>query len=121
MRFLADHCMPESVLALEANGREIIRLRNRMATGAPDPDIIAEAQQLDAILLSLNGDFSNLIRYPPREFGGIVTLQVKGRPELLSQLAQRLVGYLNAHPDQKHYQGKLLIVETHRIRVRGNA
>lgn len=87
MRFFADHCMPESAVeALEANGHKIIRLRNRMATDAVDPDVIAEAQQLDAILLSLNGDFSNLIQYPPREFGGIVTLQVKDRPELLSQL-----------------------------------
>lgn len=122
MKFFADHCVPEPIAeALEANNHEVVRLRSRLRTDAPDPEVIAEAEQLDAILLSLNGDFSDLIRYPPQAFGGIVTLQVKGRPELLKQLAQRLISYLKAHPGRDHYRGKLLVVEVHRIRVRGNA
>lgn len=122
MKFFADHCVPEPVLeVLAADDHEVIRLRSRLRTDASDPEVIADAQKLDAILLSLNGDFSDLIRYPPQEFGGIVTLQVKGRPEVLQQIAQRLVGYLKAHPSREHYRGTLLVVEAHRIRVRGNA
>ena len=113
--------MPVILQSTKSRLNEVVRLRSRLQTDAPDPEVIAEAEQLDAILLSLNGDFSDLIRYPPPEFGGIVTLQVKGRLEVLKQLVQRLVGYLKAHPSREHYRGKLLVVEAHRIRVRGNA
>jgi predicted nuclease of predicted toxin-antitoxin system len=66
MRFFADHCVSESIVAaLEASGHEVLRLRNRMMTDALDTDVIEKAQTLDAVLLSLNGDFSDIVRYPP--------------------------------------------------------
>jgi predicted nuclease of predicted toxin-antitoxin system len=65
MRFVAVHCVPESVAeALESTGHEVLRLRNQMAADAPDPGVIEQAQRLDAVLLSLNGDFSDIVRYP---------------------------------------------------------
>ena len=122
MRFFADHCVPSSAIeALEASSHEVMRLRNCLQTDAPDAEVIVEAQRLSAILLSLNGGFSDLVRYPPRKYGGIVSLQVRGHPEVLGQLVRRLIGYLEAHPVREYYQGKLLLVEAHRIRVRGNA
>ena len=120
MHFFADHCVPTSVIeALEAEGHELTRLRSSLPTDAPDPEVIAEAGRLDAVLLSLNGDFSDLVRYPPQKYDGIVSLQVKGRPETLQHIVSRLIDYLETHPERKHYRGKLLLVETHRIRTRG--
>lgn len=120
MRFFADHCVPESIAAaLEAKGHEVLRLRNQMATDAPDPDVIEKAQRFDAVLLSLNGDFSDIVRYPPSTYGGIVSIQVKNRPEVLGKITQRLIAYLRNQPDRAHYHGKLLLVEVHRIRIRG--
>jgi predicted nuclease of predicted toxin-antitoxin system len=115
MRFFADHCVPESVAeALESKGHEVLRLRNQMATDAPDP-----AQMFDAVLLSLNGDFSDIVRYPPSKYGGIISMQVRNRPEVLAQIMDRLTRYLRDQSDREHYRGKLLLVEAHRIRVRG--
>lgn len=120
MRFFADHCVPESIAAaLEADGHEVLRLRKQMATDAPDPDVLEKAQILDAVLLSLNGDFSDIVRYPPSKYGGIVSVQVKNRPEVLGQITQRLIAYLTNQPDRAHDHGKLLLVEAHRIRIRG--
>jgi len=120
MRFLTDHCVPESVAeALESKGHEVLRLRNQMATDAPDPDVIEKAQVLDAVLLSLNGDFSDIVRYPPSKYGGIISMQVRNRPEVLAQIMERLTRYLTDQSDREHYRGKLLLVEAHRIRVRG--
>jgi len=124
MRFFADHCVPESIAAaLEARGHEkgheVLQLRNQMATDAPDSDVIEEAQTLDAVLLSLEGDFSDIVRFPPSKYGGIVSVQVKNRPEVLGQITQRLIAYLGNQPDRAHYHGKLLLVEAHRIRIRG--
>ena len=120
MRFFVDHCVPESVAeALESKGHEVLRLRNQMATDAPDPDVIEQAQMLDAVLLSLNGDFSDIVRYPPSQYGGIISMQVRNRPEVLAQIMERLTQYLRDQSDREHYRGKLLLVEAHRIRVRG--
>lgn len=122
MRFFADHCVPESLAkSLEAAGHDVLRLRTQMATDAPDSAVIAKAQRLDAILLSLNGDFSDIVRYPPSIYEGIISVQVKNRPEVLGQIAKRLTQYLSDHPDRDHYRGKLLLVEVHRLRIRGSA
>ncbi|PEN12674.1 hypothetical protein CRI94_14265 [Longibacter salinarum] len=120
MRFFADHCVPESLAeALESKGHEMLRLRNQMVTDAPDPDVIEKAQMLGAVLLSLNGDFSDIVRYPPSKYGGIISMQVRNRPEVLAQITGRLTRYRRDQSDREHYRGKLLLVEAHRIRVRG--
>ena len=73
MRFFADHCVPESVAeALETDGHEVVRLRHQLPNDMPDSEVIAEAQDLNPLLLSPNGDFSDLVRYPPQQYGGIV-------------------------------------------------
>lgn len=119
MRFFADHCVPRSVaVALEEEGHEVVRLRDELPTDASDPVVIETAQRLDALLLSLNGDFADIVRYPPSEFGGIIALQVRNRPEAIPRLMSRLKDHLGAHPDRDHYRGKLFLVEAHRIRVR---
>jgi len=119
MRLFADHCVPESVArGLEAGGHDVFRLRDHLRTDAPDPEVIEKAQELDAVLLSLNGDFSDIVRYPPSSYGGIIAMQVRNRPEVLSQSTERTVQYLKRHPARAYYRGKLLLVEAHRLRIR---
>jgi predicted nuclease of predicted toxin-antitoxin system len=82
LRFFADHCVPNSVgVALSGAGHEVHRLRDHLPTDSPDPDVIAKAQDLDAILVSLNGDFADIVTYPPAAYRGIVSLQVRNHPE----------------------------------------
>ncbi len=119
MRFFADHCVPRSVdVALEEGGHEVVQLRDELPTDASDSVVIETAQRLDALLLSLNGDFADIVRYPPSEFGGIIALQVRNRPEAIPRIMSRLNKYVAAHPDRDHYRGTLFLVEAHRIRVR---
>ncbi len=42
--------------------------------------VIAKAQALEAVLLSLNGDFAYIVRYPPSQYRGIIALQIKNHP-----------------------------------------
>jgi predicted nuclease of predicted toxin-antitoxin system len=93
-------------------------LRNYLPIDAKDDDVIACAQGLSAVLVTLNGDFANMISYPPAKFGGIIALQVKNHPESLPAIVMRLLTYLGEHPDRQHYAGKLLLVEAHRIRIK---
>jgi hypothetical protein len=73
---------------------------------------------LDTILLSLNGDFADIVTYPPVQFKGIVALQVLNRPQATPALIVKLIASHLTHPAQPHCAGKLIIVEPHRIRVR---
>ena len=118
-RFFADHCVSNAIMqTLRAGGHEVVRLREQLPVESPDTVVIAKAQQLDAILLSLNGDFADIVTYPPANYQGIVALQVRNHPEIIPQLMQRLQDYLSSHADREYYRGKLLVVELHRIRVR---
>ena len=59
MRFFLDHCVPNSVAQrLEEGGHEALRLRDHLATDAVDSVVIAKADELDAVLISLNGHSS---------------------------------------------------------------
>jgi len=59
-RFFADQCVPGSIIrALREDGHEILRLKDSIATDSPDQEVLAKTQELEAILLSLNGDFAD--------------------------------------------------------------
>ena len=119
LHFLVDHCVPTRVAeSLKAAGHTVTRLRDALPPESPDENVIAKAQELEAILLTLNGDFADITAYPPANYRGIVALQVRNRHEVLPQIVEHLQTYLASHPDMAHYQGKLLLVEVHRIRIR---
>lgn len=45
---------------LKAAGHEVILLRERLATDAPDPVVATVSEMNDAILISMDGDFREL-------------------------------------------------------------
>jgi len=119
LRFFADHCIPMSVVqTLRDAGYEVLRLKDFIPTDSPDNLVISKAQQSDAILISLDGDFADIVTYPPSRYKGILALQVRNHPESIPLLLDRLKAYLLAHDTIENYSGKLLIVEPHRIRSR---
>ena len=60
LRLFADHCVSNEIIhALRAVGHEVLRLKDHLPTESPGALVIAKAQELDAILLSLNGDFGH--------------------------------------------------------------
>lgn len=119
MRFFADHCVSNLIIqTLQDAGYEVFRLRDYIPTDSADSVVISKAQELDSILVSLNGDFADIITYPPVNYKGIIALQVRNHPEIIPHLIARLKDYLSANPGMNHYKGKLLLVEVHRIRIR---
>jgi predicted nuclease of predicted toxin-antitoxin system len=68
-RFFADHCVSNAIMqTLRGEGHEVVQLREQLPVESPDTVVIAKAQQLDAILLSLNGDFADIVTYPPTDY-----------------------------------------------------
>jgi predicted nuclease of predicted toxin-antitoxin system len=117
--FFIDQCVPFYVgESLRQASYQTEILRDHLPIDAKDPDVIACAQTLDAALVTLNGDFVDIINYPPAKFGGIIALQVRNHPETLPAIVMRLLTYLGEYPEREHYAGKLFLVEAHRIRIK---
>ena len=117
--FFSDQCVPTEISnILIRNGHGVTPLRDALPIRSPDADVIAKAQSLGAILVSLNGDFADIVDYPPSEYAGIVAIQLKNHPETIPSLMGRLINFLIENPEQEFYRGKLIIVEPHRIRIR---
>jgi|SRR6266851_7802072 predicted nuclease of predicted toxin-antitoxin system len=119
LRFLADHCISNTIVqTLRDTAHDVVRLKDVLPVESPDATVIAKAQEIDAILLSMNGDFADIVTYPPQSYKGIVALQMRNHAEVLVPLMLRLIGYLRGQPAMEHYRGKLLVVEVNRIRIR---
>ncbi|PYV32507.1 MAG: hypothetical protein DMG22_13095 [Acidobacteria bacterium] len=119
LRFFADHCVSNFIInSLREAGHTVLLLKEYLAVESTDAAVIGKGQELDAILLSLNGDFADIVTYPPSRFKGIAALQIRNHPEITPHLVQRLRRYLDQHPSPEHYRGKLLVIEVDRIRVR---
>lgn len=119
LRFLADHCVSNFIIQqLHERKHEVLRLKDTLPADSADALVIAKARDLAFILLSLNGDFADIVTYPPESYAGIVALQVRNHPEVIPQLMNRLTGYLELFPSMEHYRGKLFIVDVNRIRIR---
>ena len=118
IRFFADHCVPTSIIqSLQDEGYIVYRLRDYIPRNSPDPIVISKAQELDAILISLNGDFADITTYPPANYKGIIAIQLRNHPEIIPRLMERLKEYLSLNSDINHYRGKLIIASPHRIRI----
>lgn len=119
LTFFADHCVPGSVAKLLGEaGHEVMILSEHIPHDSPDSVVISKARALDAILISLNGNFVDFVTYPPRSYNGIIALQIRNHPRSIKAIIDRLISYLSLHADMAHYRGKLLLVEAHRIRIR---
>jgi hypothetical protein len=92
--------------------REVLPIRSL------DPVVIPKAQELGAILLSLNGDFADIVTYPPAHYQGILGIQLHNHPEIIPQLMEQLTAFLDSHAAQEFYHGRLFLVEVHRVRIR---
>jgi predicted nuclease of predicted toxin-antitoxin system len=99
LRFLADHCVSKFIVQrLREANHEVLRLGDILTVESSDAIIITKAQEIDAILLSLDGDFADIVKYPPKSYKGIVALQMRNHPEILPKLMTRLTGYLKVQP-----------------------
>lgn len=119
LKLFADHCVPFSIVqSLREAGIEVLVLKDHISPDSPDLVVISKADELDAVLISLNGDFADIVSYPPEKYKGIISLQIRNHPEAIPLLISKLKDYISAHPDKDDYIGKLVIVEAHRIRIR---
>ncbi len=118
LRFFSDHCVSNFIInSLRNSGHDVFILKDHIPVDSSDSVVLKQAQKLDSILISLNGDFSDILTYPPSKYKGIIALQIRNHPEIIPHLMKRLLNFLSAHSRMDDYKGQLILVEVHRIRI----
>lgn len=103
LRFFADHCVSNYIIdSLSKEEYEVLLLRDHIPIDSDDQIVISKAQELNSILISLNGDFADITNFRPSNYKGIISLQVKNHPEIIPAIMKRLNNYLSSN-DQMSY------------------
>ena len=50
----------------------------------------------------MNGDFADIVTYPPKKYKGIFALQMRNHAEVLERMLARLTEYLRTQPAAVH-------------------
>lgn len=113
---LLDSCVPRRYLRLLREwGYDAALTTAHIPADAPDPGVIALAGELDAVLLTIDLDFANILDYPPAVYGGIVVVRYRVQDE--SELDQTLKTALeDLYRDG--LRGVLVIIAAGRYRIR---
>ncbi len=78
MSFLLDNCTPDDYRQLLLSwGYQATFLRQHTTPNISDPDVLKMADQLGAVLLSVDKDFLNVKTYPPQNYQGIIVIRDK--------------------------------------------
>lgn len=87
----------------------------RVKPSTPDAIIASQAKSEQRIIVTFDSDFSNILEYPPKEYCGIIRINVK--PPLLPFIINSLQLVFAQYIYQENFIGKLIIVHNNRFRV----
>jgi predicted nuclease of predicted toxin-antitoxin system len=117
MKLLLDENLsPLHVRLLREMGHDATSVVELGLSGAEDSVVRHTAIQAERILITLDGDFANVLRYPPAATPGVIRIRVHPPTEeaivaALRYAMPRLAGMSLA--------GKLVVVDERKIRIRG--
>ena len=101
---------------LRANGHDAVAAVALSLGGASDPAVRSAAVQSGRVLVTLDADFGNIVRYPPKGTPGIIWLRLHPPGETkIEQAIDRCLAKLR----KEDLTGKLVVVDEDKIRVRG--
>jgi predicted nuclease of predicted toxin-antitoxin system len=100
---------------LREAGHEVVTVPEEELCGATDKKLISVCRVEKRILLTLDLDFGNPLRFNPSRYAGIVVIRLPSRPANsdLSGAIKTLIGGL----EKEEIRGKLWIVQRGKIRL----
>jgi predicted nuclease of predicted toxin-antitoxin system len=119
MSILVDQCVPRKYLRLLHEwGYTADLVQSHLSANAEDASVLALAQRLDAVLLTADLDFAQIIEYPPQNYQGIVVLRYRAEDEtaITNVLRQALKDLY-----RDSLRSALVIISANRYRVRREA
>lgn len=117
MKYLLDENLsPSYAQTLREYGYDCVSVVEMGLGGAPDVDVRRAAMEAERVLITLDGDFANLLRFPTVGTPGVIRLRI--HPATLSTMDSTLRWTLAMLADVD-FKGKLVTVDGNKIRIRG--
>jgi predicted nuclease of predicted toxin-antitoxin system len=118
MNILANENVYEPIIEfLRAEGHTVTSVREGDLSGVADDEIYAAAIKDRLIIVTMDKDFSRIIRFPPERCGGIIVVKpYRMSVEKTTQLFKQYFGSL----DQDKIAGRLVIITRDGIRFRAS-
>lgn len=116
MRFKTDENLPVEIAELlRRQGHDTLTVSEQGLGGVADPAVAAVCQVEKRAIVTLDLDFSDIRRYPPENYAGIIVFRpvVQMIPTLERLMARALALF-----GQEPLEGCLWIVDDHRVRIR---
>ena len=111
-----DNCVPRRYLRLLHEwGYDAILMTDEIPADATDTKVVALARRLDAVLLTVDLDFSNILDYPPQNYQGIIVLRYHIRDEAAIDNSLKIT---LEDLYREELRGCLVIVTSERYRLR---
>ena len=100
---------------LEADGHDVMTIAEQKMSGAADERIHEACRDEGRVLVTLDRDFGQTLRFPPEAGAGIVVLECKGRlsPTMILARLTEFAAVLRSRP----IGPELWIVEPGRVRI----
>jgi len=116
-KFVIDEDMPRSTGAiLKKHGYDIRDIRDHGLRGAKDEEIYKFAQREQAVILTGDRGFGNILRFPLGNHFGIVVAHFPNEM-LTMEMNHRLLERFK-DLSEEDFKGNLIIVEPRKIRIR---
>lgn len=97
-------------------GYDAVAISEVGLSGASDPDVRSFAVDTGRVLITMDADFANILRYPASETPGVIWLRLHPPTEAsIAAAVDRALAKLGA----ENLSGKLVVVDQDKIRVRG--
>jgi predicted nuclease of predicted toxin-antitoxin system len=116
VKFLLDENLsPLHAQTLRGLGHDAISVAALGLSGADDPAVRAAAIEGGRILVTLDGDFANVLRYPPAGTPGVLRFRLHPATEEAIDAALR---WAVTRLAETRLDGKLVVADDKRIRIR---
>ena len=113
--FLDENLSQQHAIELRSEGHDAIAVLEVGLSGASDEQILRFAVENGRILVTLDADFANVIRFPPERTLGVVRLKVHpATEERIRESLRRALLFLR----NIDIVGRLAVVDDDKIRIR---
>ena len=116
-KFVIDEDMPRSTgMILKEHGYDVKDVRDYGLRGAEDEEIYEFAQRDEAVILTGDRGFGNILRFPLGGHFGIVVAHFSNDMSTMEINRQLLEKFENLSGDD--FNGNIIIIEPSKIRIR---
>lgn len=116
MKIFADECVYSATTkSLRDLGHDVETAQEAGLSGHEDQELLQYAIQQNRILISIDMDFSNAVRFVPSTHSGIIILKI--RPSTIDNVHQVLSQFLRGNAEEEIHHS-LVIIDKTKYRVR---